>query len=342
MPRIPFDEEQKVVTTNFDFPKLKLKSGERARIILLESPVGEYTHTLRAPQIVDGKPVEVTAERKDGTPYTDYKKNFLSRPLCLGDFSILKDQGADPANCPMCLMAKEHPDWVEGAKRRFAMHVVRYKTKAGGFSLVTPFAVEVVVWAFTDYVFNQITDFKNEWKDLRTHDLLLGPCTNETFQKFEINVGASAEWLENDERKQVTAETFRNQQIPDLSIACGSKKEKRWIEEDLAKIREAWGIVEGRSTDTGQGQVSNTELSEDLAALLDNPPAAEEPAPAAAPATAAPVEDLDDLLAATVTPAAAEEPAAEEPAAEEVAEEEKAAETAPAAATDFDDLLKDL
>jgi hypothetical protein len=243
MARVSFSVENKKVSSNFNYPKLRLTNGEHARIVLLEDPHMEYVHTLKAPQIKDGKPVTFMAERKDKTQYEDYRTDFLSRPLCIGDESILEDKAIDTKNCPMCAMAKNNPDKAQAPQRRFAMHVIRYRTKPGGHQLVTPFSVETVVWSFTDTIFSKLIDFKEEWGDLKKHDLTLGPCTNDTFQKFEISISAKAEWTVDKARQLLTAQTFKENQIEDLSIACGAKKELRWIEDDLSKINEAWDII---------------------------------------------------------------------------------------------------
>lgn len=216
---------------------------------------------------------------------------------------------------------------AQAPQRRYAMHVIRYKTKAGTFDLITPYSIEVVVWAFTDKIFNQIADAANEWGDLRKHDLLLGPCTNETFQQFELSVGAKAAWLEDAARKELTATAFRENQIEDLAIACGSKKEKRWLEEDLGKIREAWSQISGANTST---QDDGGSLDEDLNNLLG----VTTPATTSAPAAKDEVDlstatDLSDLLGDDVTAEAA------------VPETVPASETAPSA-DNFDDLLADL
>jgi hypothetical protein len=337
MPRIDFDVKNKVAQTNYDYPKLKLKNGERARVLVgLESPVREYVHTLRKPQVINGVPQMIKATRKDGSTYDDYKMDFLSRPLCLGDASVLAKEGSDVRNCPMCALAKQHPDMTSAPQRRYAMHVIRYKTKAGTFDLITPYSIEVLVWSFTDRIFNQIADAANEWGDLRKHDLLLGPCTNETFQQFEMSVGAKAAWLEDASRKALTAQAFAENQIEDLAIACGSKKEKRWVDEDLNKIREAWASVSGAEVPVEGGTSSS--LDEDLNSLLATG--------GATAAATAPVEetvvrqepdlsnaaDLDALFSApTETAATTEAPASEAAATED----------APAA-TSFDDLFAGL
>jgi hypothetical protein len=314
----------------------------------------EFVHTLRAPKIINGTPQMGTEKRRDGTEYQDYVKDFVSRPLCTGDYQTLVDTGIDAEHCAMCRESKDHPEWVPGPTRRYAMHVIKYKTKPGGFTLATPFSVELVVWGFTDNLFNSIVDFKAEWGDLRQHDLLLGPCTNETFQKFEVNVGAKAEWMENDERKKLTVETFKNNQIEDLSIACGSKKEPRWLEEDLTKIKLAWQIAERSNLKPGTlGQsAESTSLAEDLSSLLQaaepGGTAPEKPQNGAVATSGNP--ELDALLADTESkpeaPAkpdswtSADTPA---PASQAEADADAAASEAPAAESlNFEDLLADL
>lgn len=348
MGRIEFTSENKVATTNYDYPKLKLKNGERARILLLEAPVREYVHTLRAPQIVDGEAKMFMNERKDKTKYEDYVMDFLSRPLCLGDASILADKGADPKNCPMCELAKSNPDMTSAPQRRYAMHVIRYRTKSGGWDLITPYSVETLVWSFTDKIFNQIADFKEEWTDLRKHDLTLGPCENETFQKFSLSVSAKAAWMEDKERMQLTMDTFRENQIPDLAIACGSLKEKKWVEDDIEKIKANWAIATGSKAKSAP--LDTASLDDDLSSLLDSRSSKSD-------STA----DFDDLLSKEdtpypATPAATKaapkaKAAAKTKAAAKVEEEvdpldglldEEPGAEAEEAAGDFDDLLASL
>lgn len=336
MPRVAFKNENKTAQTNYDYPKLKLKNGEYARILLLEDPLVEYVHTLRKPQVINGIPQTFQAERRDGSKYEDYKMDFLSRPLCLGDLGILENSGADPKNCPMCKLAKDNPEAAQAPQRRYAMHVIRYRTKSGGTTLTEPYSVETLVWSFTDRIFNTITDFREEWDDLRKHDLLLGPCQNESFQKFDISVAAKAEWLLDDTkaRQNLTIETFKNNQIPDLAIACGSKKEKQWIEQDIQKILEAWSQVKGAEKEDGTSSVG---LSESLDGLMDDIAAPATKAKAKAQGTESlPDPDLssavssDDLLADLDTESAA--PEKELVTAGAPAEE----------AGSFDDLLADL
>ncbi len=266
MGRVGFKAENKVATTNYDYPKLKLKVGERARIMVgLEDPIVEYVHTLRKPQVINGVPQMETAKDRKGQEYQTNVMDFVSRPLCIGDKTILESKGSDPKNCPMCKLAQDHPDMTKPPQRRYAMHVIRYRTKGGTTEVATPFAVEVLVWAFTDTVFNKIVDAAEEFGDLRKHDLLLGPCqAPEHFQKFDISPAAKAAWLESADRKALTLDTWKNNLIPDLTIAAGSSKQKQWIEEDVQTILDAWGEVSGATAD------EDVDLDADLGALLDN------------------------------------------------------------------------
>lgn len=345
MPRVEFKSENKVATTNYDYPKLKLKNGERARILLLEDPVVEYVHTLRKPQVINGVPQMFTDKRKDGTEFETNKMDFLSRPICLGDATLLADKGSDPKNCPMCKLAQTNPDFTSAPQRRYAMHVIRYRTKGGTSDIVTPFSVETLVWSFTDKTFNKIIDFKEEWEDLRKHDLLLGPCTNETFQQYDISVSAKAAWLEDDERRKLTALTFKENQIPDLTIACGSVKEKRWIDEDISVILAAWTEVNGAESKVTPDSAS---LDSDLSDLLgggdtekwsDSAPEAD---PADAEKPSAPVADVDDLLGDLASGSDDAEPEVAPAAKKAAAPKAKKEEAAAPAVDNFDDLLGDL
>ena len=355
MGRVGFKAENKVATTNYDYPKLKLKVGERARIMVgLEDPIVEYVHTLRKPQIINGVPQFETAKDRKGAEYQTNVMDFVSRPLCIGDKTVLESKGSDPKNCPMCKLAQDHPDMTKAPQRRYAMHVIRYRTKGGTTEVATPFSVETLVWAFTDTVFNKIVDAAEEFGDLRKHDLLLGPCqAPEHFQKFDITPAAKAVWLQSEEWKKLTAQTFKENQIPDLTIAAGSSKQKQWIEEDVQAILEAWAEVNGASSDV------DTDLDADLGSLLDGGSKDEEGwSTKEAAAEAGVAADADDLLGDLddLTNDAADETEVSLPDEEPEAPKATAKKAAPAKkdaapveepeesddADNFDDLLADL
>lgn len=363
MGRVGFTTENKGKVTNFDFPKLKLTKDERARVIVgLEDPAMEYVHTLRKPKIEDGQPVTVQVKNdKTGAITTEFDKVFVGNPICLGDASIIADKGLDPKNCPACALAKENPEFTDPPKRRFAMHVIRYRTKAGGFQLAKPESVEMLVWAFGDMVFNKIVEAQEEWKDIRKHDFLLGPCTNPGFQKFDINVGAEAAWLNNEDLKRIVVETFREQQIPDLTVAIGRTIQPAWMQADAEGIKEAWAQV--KAAKNGESGSTST-LGDDLNGLLGKdskddegwvtPEAAAEaedllggtatPASSlkaqAADATPTDGDDMfGDLLGSTSAPAAEEAPVEEEPAAPAPKATKAEAKPATEKPDNFDDLL---
>ncbi len=268
MGRVEFTTENKKSTTNYAFPKLKLTQGEKARIVIgLEPPVMEYVHTLRKPEIVNGVPQMETLKRKDGTEYQAHKKDFIGTPLCAGRDEVVGKNGLDKERSPTCKLAAENSDYTDPPKRRYAMHVMRYRTKGNTEVVATPFSVELIVWAFTDKVFGKLVDIRNdiEGGDLRKHDIILGPCTNPGFQQFDITPSLKkAEWMADKERAQLFSETWKENQIPDLTVAIGNRKQESWIQQDIETIREAWAEV--KAYENG-GSASS--LDTDLGNLLD-------------------------------------------------------------------------
>ncbi len=338
MPVIDLTPDNKIETAA-NFPRLKLDVGERARILCIEKqPTFAYVHELRAPKIVNGKAEMVSRERKDKTTFLDYAMDFIGRPLCLGDLGVLQDKGVDAANCPLCARAQEC-DEVGPPRRRFASNVIKYATKPDG-NLRLPVQCELVVWTYTDQIFNKLVDIVNEWGSLREHDLLLGPCTNKDFQKFEIGVAKVAAWQTDEQIKQLVVETYSNNRITDLESCCGRKVERRWMDNDIESIAARWRIARGQPVpaDGTEGADART-LTEGLGDLLGAGPAG---APSVAPSVvpdevpAAPALgatgglDFTDLLGEpTAPPAAAQQPV-------------PAAAAQPANPVDFDALLDSL
>lgn len=338
MARVTFAPESKKNVTNYDYPKLKLVKNERARILVgLEDPEVEYVHTIRKPKIENGVPVMKMEERR-GRQVEVNEMDFVSRSICLGDPSILENNGSDPKNCPMCKTAKEHPDWLKAPDARYAVNVIRYKTQPGKFDVQIPFQVDVLVWSFTGRMFNKLVDFATEHGDLRQHDLMLGPCENEMYQKFDIAVGSKAEWLANDETKKLTAQAFQQNRTEDLAVAFGSKKEERFIKMDLEDVALAWGDLSGTQAPAAATGSLSTGLDDLMGSTVAQPttqtatewsPTADLGAegindilglPTTATETAAPAassSDLDALLGTPVvdtTPPAVATPVAEAPA----------------------------
>lgn len=272
MPQLSFTPENRIGTPN-DFPKLKLKVGERKRIVCVEDPTFAYVHTLRAPKIVDGAAIKEEKKRKDGTTYVDYVMDFIGQPICLGDAGILADKGSDPGNCPACAKAAESSE-APAPTRRFAMPVIVYRTRPGGFEVASPFSVDLLVWGFTEGRFSKLVEIAGIVGSLREHDLLLGPCESpEAFQKFDIAYAMSAAYLEDDQRKGLVSETYAQNRPENLEAACGRKISKAFMIDDLRKIADRWQIANG-TAHTGARDAAQSDaaaLSAGLAGLNAQP-----------------------------------------------------------------------
>lgn len=303
MPQIDWTPEHKR-TTNVEFNRLKLKVGEKARIVCLEKPTFTWVHTMRAPKVVDGLANKVMKKRKDGTEYADWDMDFIGRPQCLGDLATIAEDGMDPVNCPVCARAKESEECAP-PERRFAMNIIRYNTKADG-NLVSPFGCSSLVWTFTENNFNKLLDLAQEHAEtggIVGKDLILGPCQPpENYQKFDLAVGAKNVWESDENVKKTVIETHNQNRVEDLEAACGRRAELRWLKEDVEKIRQRWRIAHGEapSRDGVDEQAQVATLKSELDNLLA-PPAAEpaaEPAVQPAPAAAKPApNDFASLLA---------------------------------------------
>lgn len=272
MAKVPFAPENK--SKNFDsYPKLSLDKGERARIVLLElEPEMEWVHGLRKPQLDEhGKPVYKTRTNpKTGQTSQELETDFVGQHICLGDLDVMTKSGSDPVNCPTCRAAAESSA-VAPAKRRFAMHVLRYKTQPGSFNIQEPFQAEVIAWVFAEGRFDTITDLTEEWGDLRKRDLMLGPCEVKQFQKFDIQVANKAEWLADDSRRKLVAELYKNNKITGdagLQPLIGRRASIEQISADIATVLTTHEIAFGAGTPAALTE----EFGKDVSALLDASP----------------------------------------------------------------------
>lgn len=308
--QISFTEEN-VKKNAFDFPKLKLAKGERARLTIVESPYVEYVHNIQKPILnEDGTVQYKTQERKNGTEYTVPKLAFVSNPICLGTTSVLDENGLDPDNCPVCARAARGEKGYF-PKRRFAMHVIRTNTKPNSFDPLTPPSRQLIIWAFTDNVFAKIVEYQKQW-GLNKHDLQLGPCEDATFQKAELNIAPDVAVTPAE-----IAEYFaKENQASDPTVFCGNKKTRKFIEEDLAIVDETWARAKGE--DDSLPTSSGASLTDGIKGLLDEDTTTGVPSESVSPVTS-----FDDL----VTPKSTDEEGwFKEPEAETVSEPEPAAE----------------
>lgn len=277
-------------TTGFDpgnvrqsataFPKLKLAKDEKARIVLIESnPTYEFAHNLQAPKLspTSGKPLLETRKRKDRdtgemVEYQDYAMEWIGTPICLGDPDVLMEKGVDPDNCPACAesVSSEH---VYGPNRRFAVHILQYGTKPGSTIIAEPFSVQTKVWTLNEGRYAKLTQLYQEagdgtMVDPRTVDLCLGPCESPMYQNYEIHRGNQCEMLKSEDRQRTAILTYNNNHAEDLSAYCGKRTEKRWVQNDVDKIRERWLMVQRGGTTPPQADFSQTLNS----SILDTSP----------------------------------------------------------------------
>lgn len=280
MPRMTFSSDNKV-NQREDFPRLKLEqTGEKARIWCPEAPLAEYVHNLRMPKIDanTGKQAYRTEKDKDGNDKQIPEWDFVSRPLCLGQASILEENGLDPKHCPACRAAQKTADMVDAPVRRFAMHVVRYSTKTDG-TPTKPLQASVNVYSFTDFMFNKLVDIAQEFPGgLSAIDLVLTLKTAK-FQQYDIM--GSPNSLRNDPKvAALLDEVYKENQAKDLAAFCGMSKKKEFVEADILKITTRWDMILGR------GGAATTTEAENLSEGLEDLLGSSDSTPAAAPAPA--------------------------------------------------------
>lgn len=274
MPQIDWTPEFKRSSTP-DFDRLKLKVGERARIVIMEKPEFAWVHTLRAPKIVDGAATKVIKKRKDQTEYADWDYEFVSRPICLGDVTTIDEDGIDPKNCPVCEKAEKSEE-CSPPERRFAVNIIKYNTKSDG-TVISPFGCSSQVWAFTENMFNKLLAIAQEQNGLVGKDLILGPCQPpEHFQRFDIMPGGRNAWELDESVKQVVTQTHDNNKVEDLENACGRKTEAKWLKRDIESISAAWRVANGtQNSSAGSEKAEAASLKGELDSLLAPPAAGE-------------------------------------------------------------------
>lgn len=320
MPVIEFEEGFKKAAS-YDYPKLKLKGKEKARISVLDQPTFEYVHQLNKVITENGRPIMETQTFASGRSREVPKTDFLGKYLCLGDLDVLSSKSVDPDNCPACKAAVEHGSAVRNPDRRFAVHVVKYQTQSGTFNIQEPFQVSLLAWEFTEKRFSTLVDIRTEFGSLPSIDLLLGPCTNEGFQQYDVMAGGPAQWAASEDRRQITADVYKNQKSPDLSPLLGRKASAAELRSAVADVVHTWNaafgipgvlptVTEAVSAESLLGDSSASSPApqgdpapaETLESLLGEgsaaPQEAAQPAPQAQPETvpAGGIEDIEDLL----------------------------------------------
>lgn len=179
MPKVGLTADQKSHSI-FDTENFKMKTGQKARVLLIDSEFDvEWVHW------VDG---------------AEGGKNFI----CQGDYNVMMKEGTDP-HCKFCQAADV--GGVQKAKRKFVTLLVVYRTNSKG-QVLTPVSCDVQPWVFGNDKFNDLYAKKEQWGDLRKHDLGI-ECLVEQYQRFNMNVLPEAIWLQDDATKALVAATHK-------------------------------------------------------------------------------------------------------------------------------------
>jgi hypothetical protein len=298
MPKIEFEDGYKK-KGNYDFDKLTLEQGERARVCVLENPTVEYVHVLNRVILDRGQPVMTTqvfgknGEKSREVPETDYVGRFL----CLGNFEVLEAKSVDPDNCPACKASLESAA-VDRPKRRFAAHVLKYQVKKNSFTIQDPFQVSLQVWDFTDTRYDALVDIKTEHGALPNLDLNLGPCENKNFQKYTFSPGNGCEWSKSADRKKIVQDVLKTQKVDDLSLVLGRKSTFGELNSQVQDVVHTWNIAFGTPGSMPDEKPAADEAPLDLS--FDEPTAgdsSDEDGPTQKPSGEKKIMELDDLLA---------------------------------------------
>ncbi len=201
------------VDTALDFPRLKLKKGEVARLSIFGIATGD-----------DGKrSLEVPAP--EGGFYFDLnnpmiEKDYVGSFECLASEAHKIEDELDPEACPHCRIAAAgnvSEEIMGKRKRKSILPVVRYKTKARSTELVEPYSVEVIAWRIRLSYFNQLVDENERWADpdganngLLKHDLGI-TCEVEAWQNYIIAVLPDAAYAADKDLQRLVLETYLSQ-----------------------------------------------------------------------------------------------------------------------------------
>lgn len=118
----------------------------------------------------------------------------------------------DPqGNCAFCKVSDRDPF------ERFASNVLVYLTDPSGNPIgpLNERMISIQQWFFSNDKYEQIKMFKNQWGDLRAHDLLFH-CTGEQYQKGTLHACPEAWWCADKEFAKIAAAKFKEERT-DLS-----------------------------------------------------------------------------------------------------------------------------
>jgi len=265
-----FSSENKgAVDTALDFPRLKLKKGEVARIAIFGITTdADGKRTLGVPEPEGGYFFDLN------NPMIE--KSYVGSFECLASEEVKRADELDPEACPHCRVASEgniSEEVMGKRKRKSVLPVVRYKTKSRSSALVEPYSVEVIAWRIRLGYFNQLVDENERWADpdgaangLLKHDLTL-TCDVEQWQNYIIAVMPEAAYSEDKELQKLVLETYIGQ-TADLTNGLGRQLGQTLNSADLERrIRET---IDSATLTGGDFSAPSAVQSETVAALAED------------------------------------------------------------------------
>lgn len=279
MPRVPISDEYKTTQARDRFERLKLESGEKARLSILEDPWMEWVHEIKAPLIENGEPVKELRTRNNGSTFEANVMEFFTRCLCTGDSGTLTDKGMDPDNCPACESAASGTG-IATPRQRFAVNVIKYKLRPSTFDLIQPPSAEILIWSFTDRQYSRLDDLKNDHGDLKTHDIKL-VCRDGKFQLMEsIDVLVTPAWADA-KVKAYISELYGNEENrasdAQLRDSCGQDLARPLMVERIRQAERQYAQAERSGSTSGAvsagvAQAFAPDLSQGIDGLMKNHP----------------------------------------------------------------------
>lgn len=115
------------------------------------------------------------------------------------DFGYVKCTKDSPLGCAWCKQGKDADD-------RFASFIILYNTNEQGMPY-EPLTFRIEPWAYGADKFGSLRVIKNNFGDLREHDLLI-TCTDHKYQKMTIQGLPQAWWTQNETFKKAVVEAY--------------------------------------------------------------------------------------------------------------------------------------
>ena len=292
MPRYSFTQQASSSGDVDRFPRLKLDTGEKARIWMPEEPWMEWMHRIEAPVIDHGETVLEVKDTKNG-PIEVMKMDWIGSVFCLGETGTpdnpgpLMTAGIDPDNCPVCEVAAKKTG-VSPPAQRFAANIIKYKVRGRGptpYVLASPVSAEVLIWAYTGRVHGTLYELGSEHGDLRKHDVKLEledtPAADKWQRMKQIAIIVEPAYKDPRVKEYVTDswKTHPENRATDeqLRNACQGRDVPRQVLLDMVRRAERqWSQAENAGSGGGDGSQAdagfNGSLSDGIDSLLDASP----------------------------------------------------------------------